>query len=105
MKKQIIYIAHPISGDVNENLKSIKNIYRYLSLKNKVIPFIPYIATIESLNDNNQKERLIGFSHNEAIFKSGIIDQLWLYGGIISEGMKIEIEWANDLGIPIITKF
>lgn len=71
-----------------------------MSLENKVIPFAPYIATVESLIDSNASERKLGFDHNRAIFESGIIDEVWLYGGKISKGMQIEIDWAKELNIP-----
>lgn len=100
-RKKIVYIAHPIGGNVDENISLIKSIYRDLSLKNEVVPFAPYIATVESLNDNNPDERCLGFEHNEAIFKSGCIDELWIYGGNVSEGIKTEIEWASEIKIPI----
>lgn len=101
MKKPIIYIAHPIGGDVKGNLIKVGEIYRQLSLENKVIPFAPYIASISCLDDNSPKERAIGFSHNKAIFESGCIDEVWLFGGVISNGMQQEIEWANNLNIPV----
>ena len=104
MKKKIIYIAHPISGNLHGNLSAISDIYNYLSIEDKVIPFVPYFATVLSLDDDMPELRAIGFSHNEAIFNSGIIDEVWLYGPRISEGMQIEIGWADALGIPIVSK-
>lgn len=53
MKKKIIYIAHPIGGDIKGNLEKVGEIYRHLSLyRPDVIPFAPYIATIACLDDS-----------------------------------------------------
>lgn len=104
MKKPITYICHPISSDPAANLIKLKHIYRTLSLQDEVVPFIPYVATVVALDDSVHHERSIGFSHNEAIFRSGIIDQLFLYGTHISAGMRIEIGWARELNIPVIPK-
>lgn len=104
MKKKIVYIAHPIGGDVENNLQALKWIYQQLTIENEVIPFIPYIATVESLSDHVASERAAGFDHNRAIFRSGIIDEVWLYGERISDGMQIEIEWAKWLNIPVVSK-
>lgn len=102
--KKIIYIAHPVGGDVPGNMIKIGKIYRQLSLQNEVVPFVPYVAAIGSLNDSVPEERLLGFSHNKAIFHSGCIDEVWLYGDRISPGMLIEIHWANELGIKVVDK-
>lgn len=103
--KPIIYIAHPIANDVKENIKSVLSIVRQLSLENDVIPFAPYIVDVQALDDINPEERAIGFEHNKAIFQSGIIDEIWLYGGRISNGMKTEIEWAKELNIKVVQKW
>lgn len=103
--KKIVYIAHPIGGNVTENIASVLAIVRKLSIENKVIPFAPYIVDVQTLDDDNPEERAIGFEHNKALFHSGIINEVWLYGGRISSGMKTEIDWANELGIKVVCKF
>lgn len=103
MKQKIVYIAHPIGGDVHANLEKISMIYAQITHNNRdVVPFAPYWITCHALNDYIQSDRDLGFSHNEAVFKSGIIDELWVYG--ISEGVKKEMEWAKELGIKIVMK-
>jgi len=101
--KKIIYIAHPIGGDVPGNLEKIGAIYRSLSLQKLVIPFAPYIAPISCLDDNVPQERAIGFEHNKALFDRKAMDEVWLYGDRISNGMAQEIEWANRMGIPVVS--
>ncbi len=104
MKKKIVYIAHPIGGDVKGNLEKVGEIYRQISLyRTDVVPFAPYVTTIGCLNDSVPQERLIGFEHNKAIFHSGCVDEVWLYGVIISPGMAQEIAWAEELGIPAVS--
>ena len=104
MSKLITYIAHPISSDPAGNLIKLQGIYRELALQNEVVPFIPYVATVVALDDALPEERAIGFTHNEAIFRSGCIGQIYLYGDHISKGMAIEIGWARELNIPVIPK-
>lgn len=101
--KKIVYIAHPIGGDVHVNLNKVQNIYAEITDNYPdVIPFAPYWITCHALDDNNPSDRAKGFEHNEAIFRSGIIDELWVYG--ISKGVIQEVQWANELGIKIISK-
>lgn len=102
-QKKIIYIAHPISGDILDNLTSIRKIVRHLNLsRNDIVPFVPYYVDVVSLDDNNPFERSRGFENNTALFEAGIIDELWLCGPRLSAGMKHEIELAKANGIPVI---
>ncbi|MCY1527415.1 hypothetical protein D9M68_624830 [compost metagenome] len=103
-KKQIIYIAHPIGGDVEENIKKVLDIVRVLSANQNIVPFAPYIVDVMALDDRNPQERAIGFDHNKALFQTGIIDEVWLFGDRISAGMATEIAWARRLNIPVIPK-
>ncbi|MFT3750937.1 MAG: hypothetical protein QM768_21670 [Agriterribacter sp.] len=101
-KKKVVYIAHPISGDINDNLFSIRKIVRHLNLsRNDIVPFVPYYVDVVSLDDNNPAERDRGIQNDIALFERGIIDEVWLYGNRISKGMQAEILLANSMNIPI----
>ena len=51
---KIAYIAHPISGDVKENIKKIINIIRTVNLEEPLtVPFAPYIPDCIALNDTD----------------------------------------------------
>lgn len=105
MKKKIVYIAHPIGGDVQLNIQKVLGIVKRLNLSNNdIVPFAPYIVDCLALNDNEPEERARGFENNVALFKNGAIDEVWLYGDRISPGMKFEIDLAEDLGIPVVPK-
>ncbi len=102
---KIVYIAHPIGGDVQGNVQKLQEIYRTIALQEPfVTPFIPYIASVQSLKDEVPGERIIGFTHNHEFFARNIIDEVWLYGPHISAGMQVEIQWAQNYGIPVISK-
>ena len=99
---KVVYIAHPISGHVENNLKEIKRIAREISLMEvDVIPFAPYYLTCVSLDDSNVKERELGMKYNKFFLEEGIVDELRLYGDRISDGMWKEIEIANEFSIDI----
>src|SRR5215217_1678802 len=105
MKKKVVYIAHPISGDIQLNISKVLGIVKSLNMSNyDIVPFAPYLVDVQALNDDIPEERARGFENNVALFKNGAIDEVWLYGDRISPGMKFEINLAEDLGIPIIVK-
>ena len=100
---KVVYIAHPISGDVKGNLEKLKNICRDINLKHPdILPFVPYCMDLMCLDDAIQTERNRGIKNNTHHLESGYIDELWLYGDRISKGMYEEINTALIEGIEIM---
>lgn len=105
MRKKIVYIAHPISGDVAGNLAKITKIVEHIYRSPKyatVVPLVPYYVDCLVLDDNNPQLRAKGLANGLAILsRPGIIDELWLYGPTISPGMKNEVFAAFRAGIKV----
>jgi hypothetical protein len=100
---KIVYIAHPISGDVAENLNKICLIIRNINLTEPdILPFAHYITDCHCLNDDIPAERERGIKNDVALMRAGFINEVWLYGDRISKGMMHEIELACELNIPVI---
>lgn len=103
MSKKIVYIAHPISGDFNNNMESIRKIYAAISREYpECVPFAPYWITCYALSDEIPTDRALGFSHNREFFERGLIDEVWVFG--MSRGVETEIEWANEFGIKVVDR-
>lgn len=101
--KKMVFIAHPISGDVLVNIEKVLNICKTIH-DDKVIPCVPYLATLKYLDYEILKDKDLGVMVSMEYFYRGFIDELWLFGDVISKGMKREINLALDLNIPIISK-
>lgn len=102
---KIVYIAHPISGDIEGNLKKILTIVREINItESDVLPFAHYWVDCHALDDTIPEERERGIKNDITLLKAGFINELWLYGDRISNGMKHEIDLARLLSIPIFPK-
>ena len=101
MKKKVVFIAHPVSGDILGNVKRVLEICKSVHTKD-IIPVAPYISSLQYLNDDITEDRELGIEANLEAFHRNYIDELWLFGERISKGMKQEILLAQELGIPII---
>lgn len=102
---KIVYIAHPISGDIAGNLEKIQQIVRQINLQySDVVPFAPYWVDCHALDDNDPEERKRGIANDQEFFLRKVIDEVWLFGDRISAGMLSEIELATSLGIPVVNK-
>jgi hypothetical protein len=97
---KIVYIAHPISGDIKNNIKKIVAILKDVHTE-KVIPFAPYIVQLKYLNDNIINERELGINVNRELFSRKFIDEIWFCGGKISPGMQMEVKFGLEYGIPM----
>lgn len=103
MKKKTVFIGHPISGDIQGNIKRVLNICEEIH-SNEIIPVVPYLTSLQYLDDSVLEDREMGIDANLECFHRRYIDELWLFGDKISTGMKQEIELAKELGIPVISK-
>lgn len=102
---KVVYIAHPVGGDVKGNLLKITRIIREINLKEEeIIPFAPYVADVLAMIDEIPEERERACKNGLNILRTGMVDEIWVYGPSITRGMKDEIDLAWELKIPIIVK-
>lgn len=99
----IVYVAHPIGGDVRRNMELVEErcgeIFRD---RPEVIPIAPYLMALKFLDDANPADRLRGVGMNREFFFRKMIDEVWLFGPRISNGMWEEVGWSRGLGIPVV---
>ncbi len=100
---KIVYIAHPIGGDVENNLRKIAIIARQMNLTEPdCVPFAPYFLDCVALRDAKPEERRRGLRNGAEVFKRGNFDEVRLYGDRISPRMLVEVILARQLGIKIV---
>lgn len=97
---KVVYVAHPISGDVKGNLEKIRLIIRELNINNPdIIPFAPYWVDCHALDDSIPEERERGIKNNTELIKK-CVDEIWFYGDKMSKGMWAEYFLAIENKIP-----
>jgi len=101
MSVRVIYLAHPVAGDVKANLASARRWIRWIVDNYTDIaicaPRIPYV---ESLRDECVQDRLRGTRDDLEILAR--CDEVWLVGDRVSSGMEAEKTVAMKLGKPIL---
>lgn len=104
--KKVVFVAHPIKGNVAGNLRKVREICRRLLKQGEVLPIVPYLSWDGVLDDNIPEERNLGIEVNRVFFERRSFDELWLYGENISEseGVCAEIELAHAFGIPVVPR-
>lgn len=101
MTKKLVFIAHPVAGDIEQNVKKVLDICLKVHT-NEIIPVAPYLVSLQYLNDEIHEDRALGIEANLECFHRRYIDELWLFGDKISTGMEEEVRLAKELNIPII---
>lgn len=96
-----VFIAHPVSGDIQGNVRRVLDICKKVHSEN-IIPVAPYLVSLQYLNDGAAEDRELGIAANLEAFHRGYIDELWLFGERVSAGMEQEVRLALELGIPVI---
>lgn len=101
----VVYIAHPVGGNVEENLADLRRVVAAVNRAHpNVVPFVPYYADCVSLDDDVPEDRERGIRNDTYLLRSGIVDEMWLTGPHVSRGMAAEAELAKLLGIRVVTR-
>lgn len=103
-KQRVCYIAHALGGpSFQANLLDLHAIVRQINLnEHDVIPFVPYYCDFKTLNDDEADQRARGLNNGHAILSSGVVDELWLTGDEVTQGMEAERELALRCGIKVV---
>ncbi len=94
----LVFIASPFSGDTERNIMKAQGYYRFAVSKG-CIPLAPHLHYPQFMDDGDKgpQELAIRF----ALILLGKCDELWVFGGRVSEGMGREIAKTNRRNIPI----
>ncbi len=95
MKK--VYICAPLGGDVEENLKRVREYTRY-ALMCGTAPVVPHFYA-HCLDDTDPKEREIGMAAGLSLL--WFCDELWLFGDEVTKGMAAELQFCKNLNVKV----
>lgn len=99
---KIVYIAHPVSGDIPGNLEKVRKIGRMINMTEPdTVPVCQFFFDCQTLDDSIPAERERGIKNDTELLRRGSIDELRPHGDRISKGMAAEIKLAEELNIPI----
>ncbi|MBE6906107.1 MAG: DUF4406 domain-containing protein [Ruminococcaceae bacterium] len=101
MARELLYIASPLRGDVEQN---IQNAMRYCekAIEDGYIPLAPHVMYQGLFNDEIPEQRKTALDIGLQTLEK--CSQMWVCGDRISEGMRGEINLAKLKGIPVEEK-
>lgn len=106
--ERVVYICSPCNpratGELGRRVleQNLRNAECYCraAVDSHAVPIAPHLLFTRFLDEFNPSDRNIGLECAIQILKQ--CDELWVFGDRISEGMKAEIEMAQDMNMPVI---
>ena len=100
MSRPVAYICSPYRGDTNKHTIYARRLVSY-ALQQGYAPICPHLYLTQVLDDNDPDEREQGLQAGlELLRVCDVVVVGYQYG--ISEGMKAELDLAEDTGKKII---
>jgi hypothetical protein len=98
---RVIYLCHPVSGDVETNLARAQRWVRWIYDHYPGIAVLcMWIIDCKVLDDSNPDHRAVGLEHDFAILER--CDEIWAVGGRVSSGMAMEIAHGLGHNVPFL---
>ena len=97
-----VFIAHPMTGDIEGNTEKVVKICRAIHSR-EIIPIFPSFTTRRYLTPE-PGDRVLAVLHIQEYFRRQMIDELWLYGDGITPGMWREVALAQEHNVPVVAK-
>ena len=94
--RPIIYVCSPYSGDVASNVEKAKRYSRFV-VDEGGIPITPHLYMPSFLKEESERDLAI-FMDLELLTRCS---EVWVFGEVLSAGMQIEIDRAQQKGKTI----
>lgn len=99
--KKMVYLAHPVNGDVDQNLARARAWLKFLEACNPEVLFVSqWILGVELWDDSNPVQRELGLLRCLAQVER--CDEIWLVGLRVSDGMTREADHACAYGVTVV---
>lgn len=100
----LVYVCSALKGvpGINDNVaENIENTRRYCKyvVDKGLIPVAPHLLFPQFLDDNVPSERAQGLKCGIGLLLC--CGEMWVFGETLSDGMRFEIQKAQECGIPI----
>ncbi len=97
-----VYVCSPFAGNIERNIQMAIRYCQYVIDKKKQ-PVASHLLYPQILNDGNEREREMGLAFGLSLLS--VCTELWVFEttpGVVSPGMKMEIEYAKRHKIPVV---
>ena len=90
--RPVVYICSPLAGDLVKNQENARTYCRF-AVDSNAIPLAPHLHYPSFMREDDPAEREMGLFFGIVLL--GKCDELWVFGEMVSVGMKAEIDKAK----------
>lgn len=90
--RPVVYICSPFRGDIERNTDNARR-YCSFAVERGAIPFAPHLLYPQFMDDSKADERKLALFMGQVMLDK--CAELWVFGTVISEGMRSEIDRAQ----------
>lgn len=95
-RRRRVYVCHPFADDPAGNIERVRGIGRQL-LALGVMPVAPHLYLPQLLDEGAEREQALRL----CLELVDTCDEVRVFGGRVTAGMKRELEYAKSRGIPV----
>jgi hypothetical protein len=96
--RPLVYVCSPYAGDVSGNTGRARKYCRFV-VRQGAIPFAPHLLYPQFMSDKVPAERELALLFGKIWLSR--MDEVWVFGEHVSEGMKAEIAKTHAKRIPL----
>jgi hypothetical protein len=96
MRTRRVYVCHPFADDPEANAERVRGICRALT-ESGFLPIAPHLYLPQFLDEETERDRALSL----CLELVGACDEVRVYGGRVTSGMRREIERAEAMSIPV----
>lgn len=97
-RRPLVYICSPFAGDEAGNTERARQFCKF-AVRQGAIPFAPHLLYPQFMLDSDPEQRKLALLFGVVWLCK--MDEVWVFGERISDGMKQEIAKARSKGIPL----
>ena len=95
---KLVFICSPYRGDIERNTLRSQAYCRFAYTQGTV-PFAPHLHNTQFLDESISEEHQAGIVLGLHLLSH--CEELWVFGNQTTEGMRVEIEAARKMDMPI----
>ena len=95
-RRRRVYVCHPFGNDPAGNIERVRAISQFL-IDDGALPIAPHLYLPQLLDEATEREQALRF----CLELVDTCDEVRVFGGRVTAGMKREVEYAKRRGIPV----
>jgi len=96
--RPLVFICSPLAGNIERNQENARR-YSKFAVEQGAIPLAPHLLFPQFMDDSDKAQRDLGIFFGLVLM--GKCDEMWVFGGSASAGMKLELIKARKRSMHI----